>query len=417
MSLNHHILAKTTTDSVLRKFKEAAWEYANGKGKDFYRVGTNASFPSPDAAFYDPTNNVIAAFEFKPPTETKRGILTGIGQSIAYLQSSNISFLVAPNRLGDYDLGGYLRDLYSNHIEENLPTGLILYDNNSPADVTLAHGISSISGNANKKHVPESDRFWAKHQDLPVPLFHLILHYYYSDRINRTEEGDPFASCFKKEFISETVLQDFQPKDCILDLSRMPIKTVAGSKNIVHLEKKLNKAREEAKCNPTAAIESVRKDIDTEYVGDNYYNSIKKNYLSFMKHIQVIDSENKMTDSGFSLYHIGLVNGPTSRVFLDYFAREVLTTGHHLDLILDIDALKQKNSSWTIDQVLKQMESDYENKGYIRRNPNRKQAAESKVNFLKYERILWNSLGLVDNNGTIQWKRITEICSLPELRL
>lgn len=90
-------------------------------------------------------------------------------------------------------------------------------------------------------------------------------------------------------------------------------------------------------------------------------------------------------------------------------------TGHHLDLILDIDALKQSHSNWSIGEVLCHMENDYEDKGYIKRNPNRQQAEESNVGFLKYERILWNALGLMDNGGTIQWKKITEICSLPDL--
>ncbi len=416
MSLNHHILAKTTTDAVLMKFKTVEWDYADGRGKDFYRVGTSAEFPSPDASFYDPTNKVIASFEFKPPTETKRGILTGVGQSIAYLQSSNISFLVAPWRLEDYDLGSYLTDLYKNQIVGKIPSGLILYENNEPANVTLAHGIRLVSEVVGKRRVPEADRFWAKHQDLPIPLFHLILHYYYLARTSRIEFGDPFAACFAQEFISDTVLQDFQPKECILDLSGIPIKTVAGTKNIVHLEKTLASARKIARTDKMQARDKVFKAIDTSFVGDNLYNSIRKNYLSFMKHIQVIDSENTLTDKGFALYHLGLVNGPTSRVFFDYFSKEVLTTGHHLDLILDIDTLKQNHSEWTIDQVLNQLESDYEDKGFIKRNPNRQQHEESKVGFLKYERILWNALGLVDNSGTIQWKKITEICSLPDLQ-
>ena len=416
MSLNHHILAKATTDAVLMKFKTDEWTYADGNGKDFYRVGTSAEFPSPDAAFFDPTNKVIASFEFKPPTETKRGILTGVGQSIAYLQSSNISFLVAPMRLEDYDLGSFLTDLYKNQIVGKIPSGLILYENNNPSNVTLAHGVDIVSDSAAKKRSPEVDRFWAKHQDLPVPLFHLILHYYYLARTSRMYGGDPFAACFTKEFITETVLDDFEPRECILDLSGEPIKTVAGTKNIVHLEKILNSARKKAQQDRLAAYNRVLKAIDTSFVGDNYFNSIRKNYLSFMKHIQVIDSENTLTDMGFTLYHLGLVNGPTSKVFIDYFTREVLTTGHHLDLILDIDSLRQSHSEWTIDQVLNQMESDYEEKGFIKRNPNRQQAEESNVGFLKYERILWNALGLVDNRGTIQWKKITEICSLPDLQ-
>lgn len=398
------------------KFKTVEWNYANGSGRDFYRVGTSAEFPSPDATFYDPTNKVLASFEFKPPTETKRGILTGVGQSIAYLQSSNISFLVAPKRLEDYDLGSYLADLYKKQIVGKIPCGLILYENNNPSNVELAHGIEIVSENTVKKSVPEADRFWAKHQDLPIPLFHLILHYYYLAKTSRIIVGDPFAACFSNEFITDTVLEDFMPKEAILDLSGMPIKTVAGTKNIVHLEKILPKARKQALTDKQAAYNKVYKAIDTSFVGDNYYNSIRKNYLSFMKHIQVIDSENTLTDTGFALYHLGLVNGPTSRVFFDYFTREVLTTGHHLDLILDFDTLKQKNSTWTVDQVLLKMEADYEEKGFIKRNPNRQQAEESNVGFLKYERILWNALGLVDNGGTIQWKKITEICSLPDLQ-
>ena len=416
MSLNHHILAKATTDAVLMKFKTVEWNYANGNGKDFYRVGTSAEFPSPDAAFYDPTNKVIASFEFKPPTETKRGILTGVGQSIAYLQNCNISFLVAPMRLEDFDIGSYLKDLYANQIVGKIPNGLILYENNTPSNVFLAHGVDLVSENTVKNRVPETDRFWAKHQDLPIPLFHLILHYYYLARTSRANVGDPFAACFKNEFITDTVLDDFLPKEFILDLSGTPIKTVAGTKNIVHLEKILNSARKQALQNRLLAYDRVLKAIDTTYVGDNYFNSIRKNYLSFMKHIQVIDSENTLTDMGFTLYHLGLVNGPTSKVFIDYFTREVLTTGHHLDLILDIDTLRQKHSDWTIDQVLSQMEADYEDKGFIKRNPNRQQAEQSNVGFLKYERILWNALGLVDNSGTIQWKKITEICSLPDLQ-
>lgn len=413
MSLNHHILAKTATDAVLRKFKTAEWDYAGGYGKDFYRVGTSAEFPSPDAAFYDPVRKVIASFEFKPPTETKRGILTGVGQSLAYLQSSDISFLVAPMRLEDYDIGGYLRELYRAQIAGKIPSGLILYDNDDPSKVELAQGVELLSGNGRKRRAPETDRFWAKHQDLPIPLFHLILHYYYLARIHLID-GDPFAACFKTELISPSVLEDFSKVAYVADVSGAPIRTVAGTKHIAFLEKILNDAR--MSPDRDAARARVKKDIDTNFTGDNYYNSIRKNYISFMKHIQVIDSENTLTEKGFSLYHLGFANGPGSKVFVDYFIKEILTTGHHLDLILDIDTLKQQHSRWSIGKVLGQMESDYESKGYIKRNPNRKQTDESKVKFLKYERILWNALGLVGNDGTIQWKKITEICSLPDLR-
>ena len=159
----------------------------------------------------------------------------------------------------------------------------------------------------------------------------------------------------------------------------------------------------------------ISQDINTTFVGDNYYNSIRKNYITFLKHIQVIDSEGSLTDSGFKLYHIGLSNGPTSKVFADYFTREVLTVGHHLDLLLDIDTTSKKHYDKDIDEVLAIMETDYELKGYIKRNPNRIAGTASKTGFLKYEKILWQSLGLMDKKYNILWRKITEICALPEL--
>jgi hypothetical protein len=130
--------------------------------------------------------------------------------------------------------------------------------------------------------------------------------------------------------------------------------------------------------------------------------------------MQMVDSENCITESGFKLYHLGLVNGSTSKIFTDYFIKELLIVGHHLDLILDFDALKQKNIGAELDTIISKMESEYENKGYIKRNPNRRQSATSNVRFLKYERILWKALGLIDVDK-IQWKKIVEICSLPDL--
>ena len=97
------------------------------------------------------------------------------------------------------------------------------------------------------------------------------------------------------------------------------------------------------------------------------------------------------------------------------YARDVLTTGHHLDLLLDIDTLSKKHPDKDIDEILSIMETDYELKGYIKRNPNRVAGTASKTRFLKYEKILWQSLGLMDKKYDILWRKITEICSLPEI--
>lgn len=190
-TMAHHLLAKTTTDEILNNFKTGSWTYgASGHGTNFLRTGTPADFPSPDAAFYDSVNKELAYFEFKPETETKRGILTGVGQGIAYLEKCNLSFLIAPKLLAGYDLESYLTDLYTHQLSA-IPTGLIIYDNANPKNVRLVKNVTSLVGTAATPRTVTVERFWAKHQDLPIPLFHLILHYYYLKKVNHIG-GDPF---------------------------------------------------------------------------------------------------------------------------------------------------------------------------------------------------------------------------------
>lgn len=180
------------------------------------------------------------------------------------------------------------------------------------------------------------------------------------------------------------------------------------------MEKILNSS---ASMNITERREYIRSQIDTDFTGDNKYQAYRKNFVSFLKHLRVIDSAQNLTESGFRLYSLGLTNGPSSKVFQDYFIKELLTTGHHLDLIFDLDSYLRKSTT-SFNEILSQMEIDYENKGFIKRNPNRRASAPSKVSFLKYECILWRSLGLLkgsQNNYYVDWKLITSICGLPDL--
>ena len=418
MQMNHHILAKTTTDSILNKFKSEEWDCCGGIGKDFFRVTTDASFPSPDAAFYDEENRFLAAFEFKPPTETKRGILTGVGQSIAYLQDSNISFLIAPERLEDYNLGGYLTELFQKQIFGKLPSGLILYKNENPEDVQLVSNISTSLDTSTPTNIKTrgitTSRFWAKHQDLPIPLFHLLLHCYFLRKSNTISE-DGFKYCWNHYLISPSILTDFKPK-IVYDCNNQVIKTPAGNKDLLILEKILNKTRT---LSTEERVKKISREIDTEFTGDNKFQAYKKNFVTFLKHLRMIDSSGELTDNGFKLYHLGLVNGANSKIFKDYFTKEVLTTGHHLDLLLDLESTIRENSDLSFSDCLRLMEQTYEAKGFLKRNPNRTSGDHNTVGFLKYECILWRSLGiLIKDTPTcshVNWKAITEVCSLPDL--
>jgi|GEM_PF-1984226 len=418
MSLNHHFLAKATTDSVLAKFKSGEWKCCGNAGLNFYRVGCESGFPSPDAAFYDNEEELMVCFEFKPPTENKRGILTGLGQSIAYLKSSNISFLVIPKKLENFELGTYMTELYDTLIRDTIPIGLIIYDNDNVGDVQLVHNVAPL---AHKKDFTPTgnQRFWAKHQDLPIPLFHLLLHCYYLKKVG-VISGDAFSYCWNKYLFPKKAVDDLTPME-VKDTSGVPINTLSDRKKILFGEKKIKKIHTLVGTAKTTAIEKLEKDIDSTFVGDNYYNSIKKNFVTFLKHIGMIDSTGDMTEEGFKLYHLGLTNGPRSRLFEDYFIKTVLTIGHQLELIFDIDILcNEYRGKKDTKEIIKIMHKEYEEKGMIKSNPGRTVGKESTVGFLKYEFILWNSCGLtVKTNGkpgiSFNWKKITEICSLPSL--
>ena len=417
MSVNHHLLAKATTDSVLANFKSGAWKCCTDVGTDFYRVGCDSTFPSPDAAFYDDAKKLMVTFEFKPPTETKRGILTGLGQSIAYLNSSNLSYLIVPQTIEDFKIGEYMTDLFKNQIDENLPIGLITYENNNPTNVNLVHNVSLLN-NTKEFNAVANSRFWAKHQDMPIPLFHLLLHCFYLKKVNDID--DAFSYCWDK-YMFPIKNQEQLITSSVLDIRGNVIKTLVRQKPLTYNEKKIPIIKALKGTKRKIAEQEFKDKESSKYNGDGGSMSVRKYCLPFLRHIGVIDSENEITELGFKLYHLGLVNGPQSKVFYDYFARVVLTTGHHLDLILDLDKLRNENiGTKTMKEIKEELVYNYESKGMVKRNPNRKSGDKYTEDFLKYEFILWNSLGLtVKTSGnpeiSFNWKKITEVCSMPDL--
>lgn len=414
MQMNHHILAKLTTDAILQRFKSGAWKCTPGGSERIYRVNTPARFPSPDAAFYDEGVGIITSFEFKPPTESKRGILTGVGQSIAYLRHSQASYLIAPKTLADFQLGDYLTDMFQHQVSPHLPVGLILYDNDTPSQVTAACTIRPDTLTASCAFSQQhrvNERFWAKHQDLPLGLFHLLLHCYFLKQTHAISET-PFQYCWAHHLIAPDVLTSLRAVD-VLDCKNNIITTLGTNKPLHFLEKTLTKVK-----NGTYSRAKFATTIDINASGDTLFNSYKKNYISFLKNIQVVDEESALTESGFQLYRLGLIHGPNSLMFKKYFTKEILFEGHHLDLLYDLNDILVEFPNQPANSCVKYMEKAYEEKGLIKRNPARQVNSTSRVSFLKYERILWKALGLITENSgkmRVNWKLITEICALPDL--
>ena len=311
-----------------------------------------------------------------------------------------------------------MTEIFEKQIVKKLPIGLIVFDNEVPSEVSMIHNVENLLG---RDPLPHKDavRFWAKHQDLPIPLFHLILHYYYLRKIRHSKD-DALAECWKNELFKPNSLITLESTN-VHDINGDVIRTVAQTKNISFLEKRLEKAKSLSGQERADAIAELERDVDTNSVGDNYYKSyITKNYLAFLQHVGVV-ADGELTDYGYKLYHLGLMNGPNSKVFRDYFLKCVLEEGSHLYLIFDLDRLCREYRGQKITEEIKGiMESEYDGNGMVKRNPNRIANSTSNTGFLKYELILWNSLSIIEKTKgkpdlAFNWKKIDEVRTLPEL--
>ena len=226
--------------------------------------------------------------------------------------------------------------------------------------------------------------------------------------------GDPFEILYTTKLVPPSVLTTFAAVP-VQDVSGVNIKTLSGRKDIKHFEKRINSYLRLPAASKPAELARMQAQIDPRTPGDTNYSAIRKNYLSFVKQMQMIDSAGELTERGLAMYHLGLVNGPTSKLFTDYFIKEVLTTGHHLDVLLDFDQMRRRMPTAPISNLLSSMEADYATRGFIKTNPGRVAGTTSTVGFLKYEQILWKNIGLMDADHNVQWRRITEVCSLPDL--
>ena len=89
----------------------------------------------------------------------------------------------------------------------------------------------------------------------------------------------------------------------------------SGRKDIKHFEKRINSYLRLPAASKPAELARMQAQIDPRTPGDTNYSAIRKNYLSFVKQMQMIDSAGELTERGLAMYHLGLVNGPTRKGF------------------------------------------------------------------------------------------------------
>ncbi len=385
MSL-HDVLAFALAGEAVRQIRDGDAPWADVFSTQVHATASRA-WPVPDFVIVDSERRLAIAGEFKPPDQSKREYLTGLGQAMAYTRDFDYALLATPELSDDgYRIADHIAAVLALPEAASLPLGLLKYDatklSAAYAGFEIIHAIRQRATQlARRPQVDES--FWAKWRDMsPTELGHFLEYLYDEGRPTRT--GEP-GTIRDRAF------------------NRLWEEMVAG--------------KTENWSGGNRTVKGVQRSR-TEW---------GKNFRNFVTHIGWVLADGKLTDEGLQALRIVHQYGPKSAVFLDRIALSVLTTGKHLVLLNAINEFQDKPRTGpfaTEREWLDAVETDLENGGLLKRNPGRHDAAvrQSERGFLKAEKTLWRNLGLFVPYGPhegrsyhpgrgfiFDWERITSL--------
>jgi len=376
----HDILAFAIAQEAVRRVaaSTAPW---NALFSPTSYITSSRSWPVPDFVIVDPANDVTIGAEFKPPQQTKREYLTGLGQAVAYTRDFHYGMLVLPTIADDgYPIATHVASILDEPPYANAPIGLLTYD---PATLSPASpgflesrffmprtGVPSLLASLDKS-------FFAKWREMsPEEMFLLVSYSYDEMRVGAPTTGTIRDRAFNRLWNA---------------IQAGTVHHWAGG---------------------------------TRNYGNTAPNkvAVSKNYRNFLFHVGWTESDGRLTKEGLEALHVGALYGPLSQPFLDSLASAVLLAGKHLILFnailnfQDTLGVVPSESVW-----LTELEDYLEMKGLLKRNPARHAAAvaHSSRGFLKAEKQLWKNLGLIIPRGSrvfhpgrgfiFDWPRITTL--------
>jgi hypothetical protein len=379
MSTNHDILAFAVATEVVRRVVGGAAPWNSIFSATAY-VTSSRTWPVPDFVLVDDAKITLAA-EFKPPQQTKREYLTGLGQAVAYTRDFDYGLLVLPDIADDgYPIAKHVVSVLREGSWAHAPVGILSYDP--------------------KTFSPTSPSILESH--------------FFKKRASRPTTAAPLDSSFYAKWREMSLEEMF----CLLRYSYDETRQPTASGGTVR----------------DRAFERLWSDIQAEKMHHpgggvrHYANNHKvkvgvgKNYRNFLFHIGWTEADGALTKDGLVALHIGTLYGQLSRPFMDAVARSLLLDGKHLILF---NAIEDFQSSLEVipEQVgwLDAVEENLESRGLLERNPERAAAATagSARQFFKAEKQLWRMLELIRPKGArvyhkgrgliFNWARITDL--------
>lgn len=380
----HDVLAYAIASETVKRVRNASPDWSHVFSADVH-LSASRSWPQPDFVLVDTTNDIAMAAEFKPPAQTKREYLTGLGQAIAYTRDFAYSALVIPDFADDgYPIALHIGHVLEQQIYDTAPVALLTYNPATLAPQAPAYALPrklQLRASGVPPLASLDDSFFAKWRDISPGELGLFLAYLY-------EEG-----------------QNAAPKKSVRDRAFSRLWQDMTTKKTM---------------NWSGTTRTIKNPASQE-------TSWGKNYRNFVTHLGWLlpGPDGRLTAEGLEAHHVGHLYGSDSRVFLDHIARGVLVAGKHLVLINAINAYQDSLKSIPTPerQWLDEVELHLENEGLLKRNPGRHAAAKKKVvrEFMKSEKTLWRKLELVVPNGgrvfhrsrgfIFNWERITSLVS------
>ena len=417
LELNHDQECNLASRSILDKWRSGEG-LNNFINDDIAFNNSSHSFPSPDQSFYSESKKTLIAMEFKPAIrETKRGILTGLGQTIAYLRDkqNSASVLVIPEVIGndDFEIGDFMKDIFKEQIFGKLPIALYSFKKYDPENVVLLCNISNdlIPG---KEFDAKSTKqtYWAAFRD-NYPSFNYNLlktaleeKSFGPDRIEKIWKKFYFDFYCYPENASDT-LEPLKSKLFVWDKDTPYVWAKNKKKELKkHIEQGLinydqaihrlkwhSSSNRQEKNKYWELIKNLPKEVKPAHNNDNDFDDQKKNKRNNLSHCKLWDNETwEVTEIGKKfISRIEEGCDPSEEMAIIH-----LGVGRYNELINDIKFIQEKINTNNLQQFLADLKFNFAKKGYIGLNPERATSEDRK--FLQAERQIMRRFNLFSVN-------------------
>lgn len=377
----HDELADIIGEYVLTNIRNDNEEFKQIFSNNMSRVG-DWDWPRPDYVLKDYDCGATYANEFKPPKQSKREYLTGLGQAMSYLQKHTYAGLMVPKRADDnFPISRFILDVLSSEEFKELPISLIEYDesiieSNPGKSIKLLKPIAKIRENVPTTTATANSTFWCFWRDASYyEVFELLK---LSDKYN-DENGDIYTNYIYEEFYEALV---------------------TGCTKQWNGEPRRKKRSDASK------------------------KSEKQNYKIPLFHLDLWNqADGKLTKKGFRLLMVGKLYGVDSKLFKDYLTYLILVDGKHLQLIHEIRKYQKEYEGLiplSSKTFLLNVDNYLESKGLIGDRKPTAVTTNAKATYLRDEPKVWNHLGLLEKKSETQyffpaegykfkWDKITEI--------